>query len=96
MFDKGVFSVMSLVIYILTGLPIVHGLPQLPAAVRCLVSLPLLREFTHRWTTVAGKSPNSPPRHNHSLLYKGEEQRENVLFTGCDSSDGQSISDERS
>lgn len=59
----------------MTGHPFLHGLPQPPAAVRCLVSLLPLREFTDRWTTVAGKSQNSPPRHNHSLLYKGEEQR---------------------
>lgn len=59
----------------LKGNGILHGLRQSPAACRSPVILPPLREFTDRWTTVAGKSRDFPLRHKCSLLYKGEEHR---------------------
>lgn len=98
MFDASMFSVLRLDIYtgisiMLTGHPILPGLPQPTAAVRCRVSLLPLREFTDQWTTLDGKSQNSPPRHNHSLLYKGEEQRRERMyfFIGCNFNAGHNI-----
>lgn len=58
---------------ILKGHPVPHGLLQGLAPTR-FIPLPL-REFTDPMTMVAGESRDFPTRHNHSLHYKGEEQR---------------------